>query len=140
MKAGFAKSDITPRVGVELTGFGPFLTRHSVGIRDRLWARAMAVRNAGRTVILVSCDLVGVTPAITAKVREIVSEKTGVEGDAVMVSCTHTHSGPSTFGSFGWGEVDYPYLELLPYRIAGACTDAFGMMEESEAGYAGVPC
>lgn len=41
MKAGFAKTDITPRVGVELTGFGPFLHRHSIGVRDRLWARAV---------------------------------------------------------------------------------------------------
>ncbi len=39
MKAGFAKSDITPRVGVELIGFGPYLHRYSIGVRDRLWAR-----------------------------------------------------------------------------------------------------
>jgi len=140
MKTGFAKSDITPRVGVELTGFGPFLNRHSIAIRDRLWARAMAVSSGNKTAIVVSCDLVGVTPSITAKVREIVKEKTGIDGSAVMISCTHTHSGPSTFGSFGWGEVDYPYLEVLPYRIARACVDAFGRMEETEMGYAEVPC
>lgn len=140
MKTGFAKSDITPRVGVELAGFGPFLTRHSVGIRDRLWARAMAVNIADRTAILVSCDLVGVNPSITRKVREIVKEKTGVDGNAVMLSCTHTHSGPSTSGFFGWGEADYPYLEMLPYRIAKACTEAAGNMEESEMGYAEVLC
>ena len=42
MKAGFAKFDITPRVGVSMAGFGPFLNRNSVGIRDRLEARAAA--------------------------------------------------------------------------------------------------
>jgi len=36
MKAGFAKTDITPRVGVELAGFGAFINRHSIGMRDRL--------------------------------------------------------------------------------------------------------
>ena len=40
MKAGFAKFDITPRVGVSMAGFGPFLNRNSTGIRDRLEARA----------------------------------------------------------------------------------------------------
>ena len=42
MRFGFGKSDITPRVGVELCGFGAYCCRHSVGTRDRLWARAMA--------------------------------------------------------------------------------------------------
>jgi len=140
MKTGFAKSDITPRVGVELAGFGPFLNRHSIGIRDRLWARAMAVKLRDRTVIIVSCDLIGITPAITKKVREIVREKTGVDGSGIMISCTHTHSGPNTFGFFGWGVIDHPYLELLPYRIAAACVGALGNVEESEMGYAEVPC
>ena len=43
MQIGFGKVDITPRVGVELCGFGPHLHRYSVGVRDRLEARAMAV-------------------------------------------------------------------------------------------------
>ena len=35
LRIGFAKSDITPHVGVELCGFGPFLNRHSA-VRFRL--------------------------------------------------------------------------------------------------------
>ena len=33
MKFGFSKVDITPRVGVELCGFGPFLNRRAVAVR-----------------------------------------------------------------------------------------------------------
>ena len=43
MKAGFAKFDITPRVGVSMAGFGPFLNRNSTFVRDRLEARAAAL-------------------------------------------------------------------------------------------------
>ncbi len=52
-----AKAEITPQVGVELCGFGPFLNRHSVGLRDRLWARAMAVRAGERRAVVITCDL-----------------------------------------------------------------------------------
>jgi hypothetical protein len=140
LQTGFAKTDITPRVGVELAGFGPFLNRHSIGIRDRLWARAMAAKLRDRTVIIVGCDLVGIPASIIKRVREIVKEKTGVAEKNVMISCTHTHSGPSIRGLSGWGDVDLPYMELLPYRIADACVKAVGSMEESEMGYAEVPC
>lgn len=44
MKAGFAKVDITPRLGVELSGFGPHLHRCAREIRDRLHARAWPAR------------------------------------------------------------------------------------------------
>jgi hypothetical protein len=36
MEIGFAKTDITPRLGVALCGFGPFLDRYLIAIRDRL--------------------------------------------------------------------------------------------------------
>ena len=68
LKIGFGRADITPRVGVELCGFGPFLQRRSVAVRDRLWARAAAFEAGGRRAVLVSCDLIGVTEAITAAV------------------------------------------------------------------------
>lgn len=43
LKIGFAKEDITPRVGVELCGFGPFLCRHSIGLHDELVQALLAL-------------------------------------------------------------------------------------------------
>ena len=69
---GFAKNDITPRIGVELSGFGPFLCRNSISVRDNLWARAMAVQKGNDHFIIVCCDLIGIRLAQTNKIREIV--------------------------------------------------------------------
>jgi len=140
VKFGFAKTDITPRVGVELCGFGPFVLRRSIGVRDRLWARAMAVEQADVKVILVSCDIVSTTPTITDETRRIVTETTGIPGDCVMIHCTHTHSGPSMGAYTGWGEADAPYLELLPRRIAKACCAAAEDLQEASLAHAEVPC
>ncbi|HUT60071.1 MAG TPA: neutral/alkaline non-lysosomal ceramidase N-terminal domain-containing protein [Phycisphaerae bacterium] len=140
MRIGFAKSDITPRVGVELCGFGPYCCRHSVAVRDRLWARAMAVEHGGTQVLLVSCDLISVDLPITRRVRRIVSDATGIAPEAIMVHCTHTHSGPATSLHIGWGAVDEPYVETLPQRIARACIEAAGRMEKAALSHAEAPC
>jgi hypothetical protein len=140
MQFGFAKSDITPRVGVELSGFGPFLNRRSIAVRDRLWARAMAVCEGDRTIIVNSNDIIGVNRETAARVRQLVTDATGVPGEAVMVHCTHTHSGPATGTYSGWGETDLPYIELLPDRIAAACIQAVQNLQEATASHAEVPC
>ena len=129
MKAGFAKVDITPRVGVELCGFGPFIQRRSIGVRDRLWAKAAVFEQGGVTLLLVSCDLIGVGPSTVNRVREVVRKATGLKPEAIMIHCTHTHSGPSTADYHGWGEPDPPYLEILPERIARACIEAVAKLE-----------
>lgn len=138
---GFAKVDITPRVGVPLCGFGPFLNRCSIGIRDRLWARAMAVEQAGQRVVVISCDLVAISAADTQEVRRRVEEATHLDGSTLMISCSHTHSGPDTWrGLIGWGGMDEPYMQLLPRRIARAAIEAVGNMRDATLSHAEVPC
>ena len=142
MKAGFAKADITPEVGVELAGFGPYLKRRSTGIRDRLWAKAMALEAGGGRVVIVGCDLIGVPTAATARVRLLVTAATGLPGDALMICCSHTHSGPNPTADqlFGWGEPDPFYVETLPHKIARAAIAALERLEEAELAHANPPC
>lgn len=140
MQLGFAKTDITPRVGVELCGFGPFLNRHSTGVRDRLWARAMAVQVNAKRVVTVACDLVGVGLGITREVRGILADRVGLEPDQIMVCCSHTHSGPATRVYGGWGQPDPPYLVTLPPRIADAAVRAVEGLQAAELCHAEVPC
>lgn len=140
MKIGFGKVDITPRVGVELAGFGPFLNRHSIAVRDRLWSRAMAVERDGQVAVLVSNDIISLYRHYVERIRELVHEATGLAPEQVMVHCTHTHSGPVIGTLNGWGDPDYPYLELLPGRIAQAVIEAVGNLREATLSHAEVPC
>jgi hypothetical protein len=140
MRIGFGKVDITPRVGVELCGFGPFLNRHSIAVRDRLWSRAMAVECDGQIAVVVSNDLVQLYRPHVVRIRELVQEATRLAPQQVMVHCTHTHSGPVTGTLNGWGDPDAPYLEILPGRIAQAVIEAVGNLQEATLSHAEVPC
>ena len=140
MKVGFASSDITPRVGVELCGFGPFLNRHSTGVHEPLAAKAMAIDDGTTGFILVACDLIAIPLAMTQDIRTRVAAQTGIEPEALMVCCSHTHSGPTTFHYEGWGNPDPPYLQTLPGRIAQAAIESWEKREEASFRLAAVPC
>jgi hypothetical protein len=131
MRAGFARVEITPPVGVELCGFGPFRRRRSDGIYGPLYAKAMAVEADGHEVLIVTCDLIGLTREIADEVRSYASELTGVPVEAIMLCCTHTHSGPATVDLMGWGERDQRTLARLPGRIAQAASQAHENLTEA---------
>lgn len=140
MQAGFYEVDITPRVGVGLSGFGPYLNRMSIGVRDPLKARAAAFEVNGCRAVLVSCDLIGLTRGLVDRIRDLVARQAGIPPEGIMVHCTHTHSGPNTGGYIGWGNVDEPYLEILPGRIAKACLGALERLHAVTPGHAVAPC
>lgn len=140
MQAGFSKVDITPRVGVDLCGFGPYLNRQSIAVRDRLWARGAAFGAGGQTVVLIGCDLVGVNLDLTRDVRSRVHKSTGLVPEHLMIHCTHTHSGPVSIKLTGWGERDEPYMRLLPRRLAEAARLAIENLAPATLHYNEVPC
>lgn len=140
VRIGFGKADITPRVGVQLMGYGPYLNRHSIAVRDRLYARALAASDGETTVVLASCDIVGIGFDLVARIRERVRAETGLGDDGICIHSTHTHSGPNGGFGIGWGEPDPPYLEVMPERVAQACVQAVADLQPATMSHAVVPC
>ncbi len=140
LRIGFGRIDITPPIGVELAGFGPFLRRRSTSVHGRIYARALAVeRDSGRWVI-VSCDLLGVAESTVRTIVELVAGHTGWRTDEVVVHATHNHSGPATLPDMiGWGEIDPDYFAQLPGLIARSCTDAIDGLSDGWFHHAEVP-
>jgi hypothetical protein len=142
LKAGFAKYDITPRAGVSLYGFGPFLNRNAVGVRDYLEARAAALALGGKRALIIGCDLCTLQAETCAQIRDIIiAQVPGLAKQDIMISTSHTHSGPATvFSDRGWGAPDAPYMEILPYKIAQAGILAAQDLEPVTVSAALAPC
>jgi hypothetical protein len=99
---------------------------------EPLYAKAMAVEAGGDEVLIVACDLIGLTRKIADEVRSYASELTGVPVEAIMLCCTHTHSGPATGDLLGCGEPDQRYVARLPERVAQAARQAHEHLTEAE--------
>jgi hypothetical protein len=120
LMAGFGRADISPRPGVALSGFGPYLNRNSTTIRQPLLARCIALELADEPVVLLSLELIGLGRSLEAKIRERIAGECGLNPDRLFIASTHTHSGPQTNDHIGWGHSDDLYLETLPGRILPA--------------------
>lgn len=93
LKAGFAKSDITPTKPTPMWGYGARHSALSTGVRDKLWAKVVVLDVGHEKLALVGLDL-GRSPtdAMMQRIRAAIKEKAGI-GLAIL-SGSHTHHGP----------------------------------------------
>jgi hypothetical protein len=118
LTAGAAVADITPAVGVRMGGYGA-RTGVAEDVHDALHARALVLDDGSTRLAIVVCDLVGVMADLVAEARSIIASDTGIPPECVLVSATHTHSGPGTIG-IGTGRHTSHYVAETARRIAGA--------------------
>ncbi len=140
MKAGFARSDITPRLGVQLAGYGPYRNRAAMEIVAPLNARVMLLEKGRTRVVVVSLELCGLPRELDRRIRGAVAAAAKCQPDAVFLSVTHTHSAPAVGGMAGWGEADAMYVETLPTRVVAAVIAARANLGRVEWSAAEVPC
>lgn len=100
--AGFAKTDITPPLGVPYLSFHPRQTPFE-GIHDRLYARTVAAEGPDGAAAIVSVDSLGLSRTVLGPGRDFIAElrqriqaQTGIRPDHVMCLATHAHSTPQT--------------------------------------------
>src|SRR6476620_7823480 len=106
-RAGFAKVAITPPLSVELAGYGVYLERRATEVHDDLFARALALEDdAGERVLLLRLDLVGLSWELSGAIAAQAADAAGLDVERVLVSCTHTHSGPAPLPMEGWGQME----------------------------------
>ena len=115
--AGAATVDITPSVGCHLCGY--FTDRVADNIHDRLDARAVALSDGSIILGMVVCDLIDVPAGVVAAAKERITQLTGVPASCVLISATHTHTGPSIVGALGTPEEEGYGEEIAP-RLADA--------------------
>jgi hypothetical protein len=97
LKAGISRVDITPPKGLELAGY-PHYPRYNEGFHDPLYATCMLLESNGTTVAMVTLDLLFFSQKHVIEVRRRVNARYGILGENVMISCSHTHSGPWAAG------------------------------------------
>ena len=123
LKVGFSQSDITPPLGTKLTG----PTGGGVmGTDDPLYVRTLVVQNSGRTLAIVSLDLVKIRLDLADAAIAEASKRTGIDPDAVMICPTHNHSSP-------WipqgGPHNKEYIATISGRIANSIEKAYKALQ-----------
>ena len=130
LKTGFGKAELTPPIGVELAGYGYYLKRCAERVDDPTYARALAFRQDGETMLLISCDILGLNAQIAADVRNEMRERHGIDPDRVVLVSIHTHSAAPTVYHEGCGEITPSYIKTVAPTIIQACEQAINDLKD----------
>jgi len=93
---GVAKSEITPSGSIPMAGY---MARAgcSLGVHDPLWARCFVFKCGQERGCLIILDLLGMHEYWANEIKVQVATMTNLPPEKVVISCTHTHSGPAGF-------------------------------------------
>lgn len=93
-KAGSARVNITPPGSMWMSGYGA-RTKPAEGTLHSLWAKALVLEDPkGQRVVLVTMDLVGIPRDLSVAVCAELKKKYGLPRANVLLSVSHTHTGP----------------------------------------------
>ena len=116
-KVGVAREVISPKLGAHLQGYPRI--RPTEAIRDDLNATAVAFEKGDLKGVMISADILDAPKQVVDVIRKGIQKETGVDFENIVFSATHTHSGPATKTTAGWGEANDEYVEsiLIPQTI-----------------------
>jgi neutral ceramidase len=148
LMAGAASLEVTLPAGTPLGGYGGFPRRAwlpdlfgkhpyafwfnpSTGVHDPLRVRSLTLEWGKVRLLWLAVDLVGIDPTLLSALRERL-DRQGMSYSALIVSASHTHSGPGAYGDsalFGFLAID-----RLSTVVRGRILDGLeGAAREAEA-------
>src|SRR5437899_2019667 len=132
--AGVAVRDLSPRQPIFLAGY-PHVPRNSTGIHDPLSASALSLSDGTTNLMFIAVDTLFISPNSVKVCRQSIAEATGVPATNILISATHTHSGPLTTSVLAWKDdpvvsaPDAAYLEEFHLSIIESALAAHGATE-----------
>jgi hypothetical protein len=139
LKAGFARTDVTPKLGVRLGGYG-VKERPAEEILDCLHATAMVLEQDGKSAAIINLDWICIEEDVVQVIREGASRKTGIAPQNITVAATHSHSVPNTLNFWGWGDREQEYMDSVIPKIIESVETAKSNLREVEVGFATTEC
>jgi hypothetical protein len=117
LRVGVGRRIITPAIGGQLYGYNP--DTRSDSVNDDLTVTAIALQYDSVKVILISVTICMVNTELAEDIRNQISKATNVPKENIILSATHTHSGPNADGATGWGGIDWEYCNnvLIPETV-----------------------
>jgi neutral ceramidase len=109
LRAGAGKADITPQTGYYLGGWTR-ADRTAQGQHTRLGTRALVLEQDGRKVALVQVDLFMVTGGMVKHIGDLTAD-IGFNEQNLLITASHTHSGPGGYANFSTFNTAAPSLQ-----------------------------
>lgn len=138
LKAGAARVAITPPVGSALSGFVA-RTGRSAGVADDLHVRALILESSAVRLGVLQFDLLGLSSWHVEEIRHRAWKQCGILPWNLMLSATHTHSGPGVVAVRGCEAAELSYVWKVIDSALRALTAAEEDLKPAEGYISQVP-
>ena len=133
-KAGYAKTDITPPLGVFMPGY--FKARHAKEILDKLEVVCLAFSDGKTKALVMQLDTEAVSDMVADDMRDAVVKATGVARDAIIIHASHTHDGGHLAMKVkDENPINDLYRRMAVSRVADAAVNAIADMKTAKLSY-----
>ena len=121
-KAGFARVDATPPLGIPIVGY--FHHRVADGVLDPLNVECVAVSDGTNGALVYCVDDLGLGKVFIAKAFAAITAATGVPRERIYIHATHTHTGPATWTSGSFSKEENRLISLYVDKRIAKMADA----------------
>ena len=128
LRAGLARSVITPPRGSYLIGYGNRYLGAS-GVHDDLTATALALDDGATRLTIVALDMLCLHEDVVARIRERCAGE-------VLIACSHTHAGPIAFADRRSSWRRRRLIEGIIRKVVGAVAEAGRSLVPAELRFA----
>ncbi len=135
LRAGAAAVDITP-TQFPMNMPGGFSANMAEKAHDPFHARALVLADDKTGIAMVVVDNLGAGPDVLKEAKAIASAKTGIPAEQMLISSTHTHSGPSLNTR---SEASAAYYKKFVEGVAGSIIQAHEALKPASMGAAAHP-
>ncbi len=139
-KVGYARVNINPPLGSALLGY--YVKRIARGYLDDLEAFAIALVKGDKKFLIISIDTCLIGKELVDKFTTVIEETTGVPRENILISATHTHTGPFVEKPDGMAtgeneeEIVMRYVQFLTNRIRDLAVLSLQTLKSAKMGYA----
>lgn len=131
LKAGFARMDVTPPLGTNLTGY--FEDRISDGILDPIELNALALQLNEEKVLIITGDFMYMNEITITGYRKAIAAELEIPADHILIQSVHQHTS-TTAGENGPTSVEYQYI--LTRKYCDVARMAFADLKEARVSIA----
>jgi hypothetical protein len=135
LRAGAAAVDITP-AQFPMNMPGGFSANMAEKAHDSFHARALVLDDGKTALAMVVVDNLGAGPEVLNEAKAIAAAKTGLKPENMLISSTHTHSGPSLNTR---SEAAAAYYKQFVAGVAASIIQAHAARKPASVGMAAHP-
>ncbi len=136
LRAGAARVDVTPTHFPVISNC-MFLERLADKAHAPLHAKALVLEDGGTRIAIVVVDSCMMPRELLDRAKDLARVKSGIAVEHMLISATHTHSGPASMGCLG-SDAQAEYAEFLPGKIAEAIELAAARLAPAKVGSASI--